>query len=73
MEMLVAASAQKTSSLSLIRQKGKQVEDCTEICDMVLAENVFSRCIQNGSEMIMFVKEEEKRHKLVRNWRSCML
>ena len=72
-EMLVVASAVKTSSLSLIREKGKQVEECTEICDMVIAENVFYCIIQNGSDTIIFIKEEKKRHKTVCVWKSCML
>lgn len=58
-------SAVKTSSLSLIRKKGKQVEECTEICGMVIAENVFYCSIQKESDMIIHIKEEKKRSKMV--------
>lgn len=40
-EMLVETSTVKTNSLSLIREKGKQVKECTEIRDMIIAEMSF--------------------------------
>lgn len=40
-EILVGTSTVKTSSLSLIREKGKQVKECTEIHDMIIAEISF--------------------------------
>lgn len=42
------ASAMKTSSLGLVREKAKLVEEYTETCDMIIAENVFYCSIQNG-------------------------
>lgn len=59
-EMLVVSSAMKTSSLSLITEKGKQVEEHTEVCDMIIAENVFYCSIQNGPDMIILPRKIRK-------------
>lgn len=63
-EMLVEPSARKISRLSLIRKNAKKAEECTETCDMLIAENIFYCSIQNGSDMIIHIREK-KRCKMV--------
>lgn len=40
---------------------GEEVGECTELCDMVIADNLLYCSIQNGSDMIVIYQGGEEK------------